>query len=78
LVKSNPLKLGPWNTLSCSVIVWSANNVGGLHEGCQDLGTVLFGWIWFGGLPFDWLNVLGQLLGFVGSGLYAYCKLKGK
>jgi len=44
----------------------------------KDLGTVLFGWIWFGGLPFDWLNVLGQLLGFVGSGLYAYCKLKGK
>jgi len=44
----------------------------------KDLGTVLIGWIWFGGLPFDWLNVLGQLLGFVGSGMYAYCKLKGK
>jgi hypothetical protein len=31
--------------------------------------------LWLGGLQ---LNVLGQLLGFVGSGLYAYCKLKGK
>lgn len=44
----------------------------------KDLGTVLIGWIWFGGLPFDWLNVFGQLLGFIGSGMYAYCKLKGK
>uniref|UniRef100_A0A5K1CE07 Uncharacterized protein n=1 Tax=Nymphaea colorata TaxID=210225 RepID=A0A5K1CE07_9MAGN len=24
------------------------------------------------------MNVLGQSLGFVGSGFYAYCKLKGK
>lgn len=23
--------------------------------GCQDLGTVFFGWICFGGLPFDWV-----------------------
>ncbi|KAL2620066.1 hypothetical protein R1flu_000271 [Riccia fluitans] len=44
----------------------------------KDLGTVLIGWLWFGGLPFDWLNVIGQFLGFVGSGVYAYCKLKGK
>ncbi|KAG0583300.1 hypothetical protein M758_3G126700 [Ceratodon purpureus] len=44
----------------------------------KDVGTVLIGWIWFGGLPFDWLNVLGQLLGFIGSGMYAYCKVKGK
>jgi hypothetical protein len=75
----------------------------------QDLLTVVLGWVWFGGLPFDWvsvfpnsvslaslnrtehnfphclsffvslkLNVLGQLLGFFGSGLYAFCKLKGK
>lgn len=43
----------------------------------KDLGTVLIGWIWFGGLPFDLLNVLGQFLGFLGSGIYAYCKLKG-
>eukprot|EP00250_Pteridium_aquilinum_P002306 c12504_g1_i1 orf=163-1170(+) len=44
----------------------------------KDLLTVAFGWIWFGGLPFDLVNVLGQLLGFLGSGIYAYCKLKGK
>jgi drug/metabolite transporter (DMT)-like permease len=44
----------------------------------KDLGTVFFGWICFGGLPFDWLNVFGQCLGFLGSGMYAYCKLKGK
>lgn len=43
----------------------------------KDLGTILLGWIWFGGLPFDWLNVLGQFLGYMGSGLYAYCKLRG-
>eukprot|EP00249_Psilotum_nudum_P014620 c24921_g1_i3 orf=572-1594(-) len=44
----------------------------------KDIGTVLFGWLWFGGLPFDWLNVVGQFLGFLGSGLYAYGKLNGK
>lgn len=33
--------------------------------------------ILLGNLPVQ-LNVLGQLLGFVGSGMYAYCKLKGK
>lgn len=44
----------------------------------KDLFTIGFGWILFGGLPFDFLNVIGQLLGFVGSGLYAYCKLVGK
>jgi solute carrier family 35 protein len=44
----------------------------------KDLGTVFFGWICFGGLPFDWLNVFGQFLGFLGSGMYAYCTLKGK
>lgn len=44
----------------------------------KDLGTVALGWIWFGGLPFDAVNLVGQSLGFVGSGMYAYCKLKGK
>ncbi|XP_008793950.1 UDP-N-acetylglucosamine transporter UGNT1-like [Phoenix dactylifera] len=44
----------------------------------KDLFTVGFGWLVFGGLPFDLLNIIGQCLGFVGSGLYAYCKLKGK
>ncbi|OMO61662.1 hypothetical protein CCACVL1_23339 [Corchorus capsularis] len=44
----------------------------------KDLFTIGLGWILFGGLPFDLLNVTGQLLGFVGSGLYAYYKLIGK
>lgn len=44
----------------------------------KDLFTVGFGWILFGGLPFDLVNIVGQCLGFFGSGLYAYCKLKGK
>ncbi|KAL3361266.1 hypothetical protein AABB24_014258 [Solanum stoloniferum] len=44
----------------------------------KDLFTISLGWFIFGGLPFDLLNVLGQLLGFVGSGLYAYYKLMGK
>ncbi|XP_022729977.1 nucleotide-sugar uncharacterized transporter 3-like isoform X2 [Durio zibethinus] len=46
--------------------------------GFMDLFTIGLGWILFGGLPFDLLNVIGQLLGFFGSGLYAYCKLVGK
>ncbi|KAF7150647.1 hypothetical protein RHSIM_Rhsim02G0202000 [Rhododendron simsii] len=44
----------------------------------KDLFTIGLGWMLFGGLPFDFLNVLGQLLGFIGSGLYAYYKLIGK
>ncbi|ESR63646.1 hypothetical protein CICLE_v10008790mg [Citrus x clementina] len=44
----------------------------------KDLFTIGLGWILFGGLPFDFLNVFGQLLGFLGSGLYAYYKLVGK
>lgn len=44
----------------------------------KDLFTITLGWIIFGGLPFDILNVIGQLLGFLGSGLYAYYKLIGK
>lgn len=44
----------------------------------KDLVTVVLGWMWFGGLPFNWLNVSGQLLGFLGSGMYAYYKLIGK
>ncbi|KAL5850279.1 hypothetical protein ACOSQ3_008329 [Xanthoceras sorbifolium] len=43
----------------------------------KDLFTIGLGWILFGGLPFDFLNVLGQFLGFLGSGLYAYYKLVG-
>ncbi|KAI4377614.1 hypothetical protein MLD38_015212 [Melastoma candidum] len=44
----------------------------------KDLFTIGLGWMIFGGLPFDMLNVIGQLLGFIGSGLYAYFKLIGK
>ncbi|CAA2958539.1 nucleotide-sugar uncharacterized transporter 3-like [Olea europaea subsp. europaea] len=44
----------------------------------KDLFTIGFGWLLFGGLPFDLLNIAGQSLGFLGSGLYAYSKLKGK
>lgn len=44
----------------------------------KDLFTIGLGWILFGGLPFDFLNVFGQLLGFLGSGLYAYYKLVGR
>ncbi|XP_042445775.1 UDP-N-acetylglucosamine transporter UGNT1-like isoform X1 [Zingiber officinale] len=44
----------------------------------KDLFTIGLGWLLFGGLPFDALNVIGQALGFVGSGFYAYCKIKGK
>lgn len=44
----------------------------------KDLFTITLGWVIFGGLPFDFLNVVGQLLGFIGSGMYAYYKLIGK
>ncbi|KAJ0681459.1 putative sugar phosphate transporter domain-containing protein [Helianthus annuus] len=44
----------------------------------KDIFTIALGWMFFGGLPFDLLNVIGQILGFVGSGLYAYFKLFGK
>lgn len=44
----------------------------------KDLFTIALGWVLFGGLPFDFLNVIGQLLGFFGSGLYAYNKFIGK
>ncbi|KAE9616329.1 putative sugar phosphate transporter domain-containing protein [Lupinus albus] len=44
----------------------------------KDLFTIGLGWIIFGGLPFDFWNVVGQSLGFAGSGLYAYYKLIGK
>lgn len=43
----------------------------------KDLFTIGFGWLLFGGLPFDSLNVVGQSLGFLGSCIYAYCKIKG-
>ncbi|XP_050220498.1 UDP-N-acetylglucosamine transporter UGNT1 [Mercurialis annua] len=44
----------------------------------KDLFTIGLGWMIFGGLPFDIFNVIGQMLGFFGSGLYAYYKLIGR
>ncbi|CAI0389230.1 unnamed protein product [Linum tenue] len=44
----------------------------------KDLFTIGLGWMLFGGLPFDLMNILGQFMGFLGSCLYAYCKLQGK
>ncbi|XP_013623276.1 PREDICTED: LOW QUALITY PROTEIN: UDP-sugar transporter UST74c-like [Brassica oleracea var. oleracea] len=44
----------------------------------KDLFTVGLGWMIYGGLPFDLMNVIGQLLGFFGSGLYAYYKIIGR
>ncbi|GAQ85777.1 Nucleotide/sugar transporter family protein [Klebsormidium nitens] len=43
----------------------------------KDLGTVTIGWLWFNDLPFDFMNLVGQGMGFAGSGFYAYCKLRG-
>ncbi|XP_022143101.1 nucleotide-sugar uncharacterized transporter 3-like [Momordica charantia] len=44
----------------------------------KDVFSIGLGWFLFGGLPFDLFNILGQSLSFMGSGLYAYCKLHGK
>ncbi|CAN1217031.1 UDP-N-acetylglucosamine transporter UGNT1 [Linum perenne] len=44
----------------------------------KDVFTIGLGWMLFGGLPFDMMNLVGQTLGFLGSLLYAYSKLKGK
>ncbi|KAL1319755.1 nucleotide-sugar uncharacterized transporter 3 isoform X3 [Arachis ipaensis] len=44
----------------------------------KDVFTSGFGWLLFGGLPYDLFNVLGQSIGFLGSCLYAYCKTRGK
>ncbi|KAL0552732.1 hypothetical protein IC582_011857 [Cucumis melo] len=44
----------------------------------KDVFSIGVGWFLFGGLPYDFLNIVGQSLGFMGSCLYAYCKLHGK
>eukprot|EP00850_Spirogloea_muscicola_P019827 SM000200S05817 [mRNA] locus=s200:5247:7658:- [translate_table: standard] len=44
----------------------------------KDLGTITLGGLLFGGLQLNFLNATGQLLGFIGSAFYAYCKLRGK
>ncbi|NP_001295201.1 UDP-N-acetylglucosamine transporter UGNT1 isoform 3 [Zea mays] len=61
-----------WNTILNSALTQS------MCGNLKDFFTVGIGWVLFGGLPFDLLNVIGQGLGFLGSGLYAYCKIKGK
>ncbi|KAL6974151.1 UDP-N-acetylglucosamine transporter ugnt1 [Sarracenia purpurea var. burkii] len=43
----------------------------------KDIFTIGIGWLLFGGPPLDLLNVIGQSLGFLGSAMYAYCKLGG-
>ncbi|KGN60702.1 UDP-N-acetylglucosamine transporter UGNT1 isoform X1 [Cucumis sativus] len=44
----------------------------------KDVFSIAIGWFLFGGLPYDFLNVVGQSIGFLGSCIYAYCKLHGK
>ncbi|TVU29230.1 hypothetical protein EJB05_20816 [Eragrostis curvula] len=61
-----------WNTILNSALTQS------MCGNLKDFFTVGIGWVLFGGLPFDLLNIIGQGLGFLGSGLYAYCKIKGK
>uniref|UniRef100_A0A7C8ZWQ8 Sugar phosphate transporter domain-containing protein n=1 Tax=Opuntia streptacantha TaxID=393608 RepID=A0A7C8ZWQ8_OPUST len=61
-----------WNTALNSALAQT------ICGNLKDIFTIGLGWLIFGGLPFDWLNILGQGLGFLGSCLYAYCKLKGK
>ncbi|CAL2275265.1 unnamed protein product [Prunus armeniaca] len=61
-----------WNTTLNSALTQT------ICGNLKDLFTVGLGWLLFGGLPFDLLNVAGQSLGFLGSCLYAYCKLRGK
>ncbi|KAL5539545.1 hypothetical protein UlMin_045338 [Ulmus minor] len=61
-----------WNTTLNSALTQT------ICGNLKDLFTVGLGWLLFGGLPFDLVNVVGQSLGFFGSCLYAYCKLRGK
>ncbi|PON99838.1 Sugar phosphate transporter domain containing protein [Trema orientale] len=61
-----------WNTTLNSALTQT------ICGNLKDLLTIGLGWLLFGGLPFDLLNVVGQSLGFLGSCLYAYCKLRGK
>ncbi|KAF8034569.1 hypothetical protein BT93_C0780 [Corymbia citriodora subsp. variegata] len=61
-----------WNTMLNSALTQT------ICGNLKDLFTIGLGWLMFGGLPFDLLNVIGQSLGFLGSCLYAYCKLRGR
>ncbi|KMT02805.1 hypothetical protein BVRB_8g193880 [Beta vulgaris subsp. vulgaris] len=61
-----------WNTALNSALTQT------ICGNLKDVFTIGLGWLWFGGLPFDLFNILGQGIGFLGSCFYAYCKLKGK
>ncbi|XP_057538334.1 UDP-N-acetylglucosamine transporter UGNT1-like [Amaranthus tricolor] len=61
-----------WNTALNSALTQT------ICGNLKDVFTIGIGWLLFGGLPFDLFNILGQGLGFIGSCMYAYCKLKGK
>ncbi|KAK9706205.1 hypothetical protein RND81_07G111000 [Saponaria officinalis] len=61
-----------WNTALNSAVTQT------ICGNLKDVFTIGVGWLLFGGLPFDWFNILGQGLGLFGSCLYAYFKLKGK
>ncbi|XP_060973095.1 UDP-N-acetylglucosamine transporter UGNT1 isoform X2 [Cannabis sativa] len=61
-----------WNTTLNSALTQT------ICGNLKDLFTIGLGWIIFGGLPFDLLNVVGQSLGFIGSCLYAFFKIQGK
>nr|KAJ0192822.1 hypothetical protein LSAT_V11C800413450 [Lactuca sativa] len=64
-------------TWACGDLQLTANFSYLSSPGFQDLFTIGLGWLLFGGLPFDLLNVVGQSLGFLGSCTYAFCKIKG-
>ncbi|XP_074317683.1 UDP-N-acetylglucosamine transporter UGNT1-like, partial [Silene latifolia] len=61
-----------WNTALNSALTQT------ICGNLKDVFTIGLGWLLFGGLPFDWFNILGQGLGLFGSCLYAYYKFKGQ
>ncbi|KAL9242454.1 hypothetical protein vseg_016447 [Gypsophila vaccaria] len=61
-----------WNTALNSALTQT------ICGNLKDVFTIGVGWLLFGGLAFDWFNILGQGLGLFGSCLYAYFKLQGK
>ncbi|XP_010496777.2 PREDICTED: putative UDP-sugar transporter DDB_G0278631 [Camelina sativa] len=66
--------------INYSVFLNTTLNSALTHSICgnlKDLFTIALGWLIFAGLPFDWVNVMGQALGFTGSIVYAFFKYKG-
>ncbi|KAG7583828.1 Sugar phosphate transporter domain [Arabidopsis suecica] len=66
--------------INYSVFLNTTLNSALTHSICgnlKDLFTITLGWLIFAGLPFDWVNVMGQALGFTGSIFYAFFKYKG-